>query len=104
MPPYFTLESNRACSKTSFSILQARLITLVNLRVYNGEFTERGLARVTKISQPHLHNVLKLTRKLKIELADRLMDKFGICVLDLFETAELSDEIESRKKRLSARA
>ena len=45
-----------------FEILRNRLIENIRYRIRNGELTERGLARRTGISQPHLHNLLKGVR------------------------------------------
>ena len=77
--------------KASFTVLQARLIRFVNLRIENGEFTERGLARILGISQPQVHNVLKGARKLKPEVADHIMRKLDMSLLDLLEPSELQD-------------
>jgi hypothetical protein len=88
--PYFRLESNSKHDKVTFEMLQARVISCVNIRIKNGDFTERGLARMLGISQPQIHNVLKGARKLRPELADRLLRQLEMTVLDLFETPELS--------------
>ena len=77
------MESKLNPVKPTFLALHRRLISVVNSKLRNGEFTERGLARVMNISQPHLHHVLKQTRKLQPELADKLMLKLGINILDL---------------------
>jgi hypothetical protein len=45
--------------------------------IANGRTTERGLARLANISQPHTHNLLSLQRSCGIELADRIS-----CALD----------------------
>ncbi|HZQ55599.1 MAG TPA: helix-turn-helix transcriptional regulator [Bryobacteraceae bacterium] len=82
------MESYTANGKITFGVLQARLIVFVNNRIKNGDFTERGLARILGISQPQLHNVLKGARKLNTELADRLLGKFGIDVRDLIQPPE----------------
>ena len=74
----------------TFDALQRRLIAFVNDRVRNGEFSERGLAALLGVSQPHLHNVLKGERKLHTQLADILLTKFGISVIDLLTAAEYS--------------
>jgi hypothetical protein len=50
--------------KISFEALLERLIFAVNARIKNGEYTERGLARILGISQPQMHNVLKGARTL----------------------------------------
>jgi len=53
--------------------------------VRNGEFTERGLARLTGVSQPHMHNVLKGVRFLSIKLADRILYALDIQLIDLLD-------------------
>jgi len=83
------LKSCTDCQAINFGALQARLLSLISLRLDNGEFTERGLARLIGVSQPHIHNVLKGKRKLQTELADRIMRRFNISILDLFQEAEL---------------
>lgn len=83
------MESLRAAEKINFGVLHARLITLVKRRIYNGEYTERGLARVLDVSQSQLHNVLKGARKLQNELADRIMDRLGITAIQLLKVEEL---------------
>ena len=73
-----------------------RLITFINTRIRNGDFTERGLAKILGISQPQIHNVLKGARNLRPELADRLIRKFEMSVLDLLEAGELYQQMLSR--------
>lgn len=90
---YIKLESCVDRQITTFATLQKRLLQLVNSRIDNGEFTERGLARLIGVSQPQIHNVLKGKRKLQTELADRIMKKFEIGVLDLFYEAELREQL-----------
>lgn len=82
----------------SFLSLKSRLIGLVNLRIQNGDFTQRGLARILGISQSQVHNVLKGARKLTAELADHLMLRLDISVLDLLEADELVDQAISRRR------
>jgi antitoxin component HigA of HigAB toxin-antitoxin module len=79
------LKSSRGEEPVTFAILQAVLIALLKTRINNGHFTERGLARILGISQPQLHNVMKGKRRLQTELADRILDKFGLSVLDLID-------------------
>jgi plasmid maintenance system antidote protein VapI len=67
------------------------------MRIQNGEYTERGLARLLGISQPQMHHVLKGTRRLQPEFADRLMARFGVTVLDLLQEIELTTELHSRQ-------
>jgi plasmid maintenance system antidote protein VapI len=56
-----------------FRELSARLIRYLNAMVRRGEISERGLARLTQYSQPHIHNVLNGKRAMTIELADQIM-------------------------------
>lgn len=82
------MELSSGVESLGFRALQSRLLALVNARIRNGEFSERGLALLLGISQPHLHNVLKGERKLHAPLADILLAKFGISVTDLLQPAE----------------
>lgn len=90
------MESNTGNKNATFGVLQARLIELVNSRIQNGDFTERGLARILGISQPQIHNVLKGARTFKPELADRILNKLGIDITDLLKTVELTTQISLR--------
>ncbi len=78
-----------------FGILQSRLISHINNRVRNGEISERGLARATEISQPHIHNALKGIRGLSIEMADRIMERLRISVTDLLGPGEGGPGLDS---------
>jgi hypothetical protein len=60
-----------------------RLIESARQRVRAGELSERGLARLCNMSQPHLHNVLKDIRALSPESADRLMRALNTNVPEL---------------------
>jgi hypothetical protein len=73
----------------NFALLQQRLVSLIQDRVRSGEITERGLARLTGLSQPHVHNVLKGVRRLSPETADHLLDQFRITILDLMPGEEI---------------
>ncbi len=72
-----------------FEVLQNRLIANVRIRLQNGELTERRLARLTGVSQSHMHNVLKGARLLSPGLADEILRQLRITLLDLFEPDEL---------------
>jgi hypothetical protein len=52
-------------------------------RVHSGKVTERGLARLCGLSQPHMHHVLKNMRALSTCSADRLMRALDLTVSDL---------------------
>jgi hypothetical protein len=66
-----------------FRLLQMRLVSHVRTRVRNGELSERGLARITGISQPHIHNVLKGKRLLSMDMADQILQRLRINLVDL---------------------
>jgi hypothetical protein len=66
-----------------FKELQIRLVTLLQSRLRNGELSERRMAHLTGISQPHMHNVLKGVRTLSPRAADRILRTFQLTVLDL---------------------
>lgn len=100
--PYFKLESTSPYERVTFAVLQARLIDLVNARIQNGDFTERGLARILGVSQPQVHNVLKGARKLRPEFADRLISILEITITDLLETAEMCDKLTARREASGA--
>lgn len=72
-----------------FESLQQRLIAHVHGLVQRGELTERGLARRTGISQPHLHNMLKGARVLSPPMADLILRQLHMTVLDLLEAEDL---------------
>lgn len=71
-----------------FELLQRRLIEHIRSRVRSGELTERSLARLTGVSQPHVHNVLKGSRFLSTELADQVLRQLRICLFDLLEPGD----------------
>lgn len=99
MEAYFTVESISRRSEVTFHTLRTRLVVVVNARLQNGEFTERGLAKILGISQPQIHNVLKGARKLQWELAERLMAELQIRLLDLWTDEEL--EAEERVRQMA---
>lgn len=57
----------------TFASLEIRLLRHLQDMIRKGEITERSLARITGISQPHLHNVLKGKRLLSTEKADQIL-------------------------------
>jgi transcriptional regulator with XRE-family HTH domain len=80
----------------TFRDLQLRLLEELRRRVRSGEATERGLARVCGISQPHLHNVLKGKRVLSVEKADMVLERLQIDLLQLVGTEELREQLRRR--------
>src|ERR1039458_6735478 len=65
-----------------------RLVSHVRARVRNGEISERSLARLTGISQPHIHNVLKGARLLSADMADQILRRLRIDLVDLLTADE----------------
>jgi hypothetical protein len=66
-----------------FQDLQERLIDIARMRVRGGELTERGLARLSGISQPHIHHVLHNLRLLSPAATDRLMKALDLRISDV---------------------
>jgi transcriptional regulator with XRE-family HTH domain len=64
--------------------------------VRSGAATERGLARISGISQPHLHNVLKGKRLLSMDKADELLRSLEIDILRLIHPEELRESSRRR--------
>ena len=71
----------------SFRKLQDDLLNILRDRVRNGEITERRLAKMMGISQPHMHNVLKGVRELTPELSDRILKEHRLTIRDLLGNA-----------------
>lgn len=71
--------------------LQRRFVALLRNRVRNGELTERGLARMVGVSQPHMHHVLHGKRSFSIATTDNMMRKLRVDVLDLIEPREWAE-------------
>jgi hypothetical protein len=82
----------------TFATLQRRLLLHVRGLLANGELTERGLARLIGLSQPHIHNVLKGARVLTPDVGDLLAAALGVSLLDLAGSEELGSALESRSK------
>ena len=71
-----------------FQELYQRLTLLLLARVASGELTERGIARISGVSQPHIHNVLKGKRLLSPGSADAILRELHLDVFDLIELRE----------------
>jgi len=72
-----------------FRQLQSRLVTTLRERIRSGELTERGIARVAGLSQPHVHNVVKGIRFLSMDAADAILLAVDLDTLDLLRASEL---------------
>lgn len=84
-----------------FHDLQMRVVALLLARVRSGDLTERGLARLAGVSQPHIHNVLKRKRLLSTEMSDRILRSLRMDLLDLICPEDLA-EWHRRKKHVPA--
>jgi transcriptional regulator with XRE-family HTH domain len=82
-----------------FELFKNRLLQKLRMRMRNGELTERSLARLIGVSQPHVHNVLKGARILSPEIADIILHKLRMSLLDLIEPEEFETAIAARNVR-----
>ena len=73
----------------TFHDLQERLLEDLRQRVRSGAVTERSLSRVTGVSQPHMHNVLKGIRVLSVERADEILRNLNMDLLELIDLEEV---------------
>jgi transcriptional regulator with XRE-family HTH domain len=73
----------------NFHQQQRLLIAHLRELVRSGDATERSLARLTGVSQPHMHNVLKGKRLLSLEMADQVLAQLHLDLLDFIEPGEL---------------
>jgi predicted transcriptional regulator len=74
----------------NFQELNVRLIAHLRDRISSGEISERGLARLTGVSQPHIHNVLKGKRTFSTEISDIILFFLKLDLLDLIDPEELA--------------
>lgn len=81
----------------NFSILERRLIEHLRGRIRRGEISERGLARLSGFSQPHIHNVLKGARHMTAEVADAVLARLGLEVEDLLAPEEIRRRLAQRE-------
>jgi transcriptional regulator with XRE-family HTH domain len=77
-----------------FQELERRFLEHVRDRIRSGELTERRLARMAGISQPHVHNVLKGKRVFSPRMADTLLHVLHLDLLDLIS----GEEFDARKR------
>jgi len=75
-----------------FQELERRFIENLRDRIRSGELTERRLARLAGISQPHVHNVLKGKRIFSLQTADLILNVLRLDLLDLVLPEELEDK------------
>ena len=77
-----------AAGLLTLSDLQERFVDLLRKRIRNGEFTGRGLARLVRVSQPHMHNMLRRKRRFSAEVVDDLMCRLRVDARSLMEPVE----------------
>jgi transcriptional regulator with XRE-family HTH domain len=78
-----------------FHELEQRFVENLRHRVRRGELTERRLARMTGVSQPHIHNVLNGKRTLSSDTADIILHVLQLDLLDLIQPREPGENPES---------
>jgi transcriptional regulator with XRE-family HTH domain len=83
----------------TFRDARLRLLAYVRDQVRNGELTERRLARLIGISQPHAHNVLKGVRTLSPEIFDLVLKYLHLSLLDLAPIEDLEAQLQRRRAR-----
>ena len=81
----FIVPEGHSAHFMNFAELNLKLTKYLRERIQSGEITERGLARATGISQPHIHNVLKGKRMLSGELADEVLRKLHLDLKDFLQ-------------------
>ena len=75
----------------NFQELELRFVGHLRERVRSGELTERGLARIIGVSQPHLHNVLKGKRFFSHDRADAVLQYLRLDIRDFIQPDEFDD-------------
>jgi transcriptional regulator with XRE-family HTH domain len=83
-----------------FAEFHQRFVAHLRDRVSSGDVTERGLARLTGVSQPHVHNVLHGKRLFSMETADQMLRKLHLDLLDFLDAAEF---VEGQSRRPTSR-
>ena len=71
--------------------IQERFVAVLRKRIRNGELTERSLARMVGVSQPHMHNVLHGRRSFSVETTDDIMRQLRMDIFDLIEPNEMAE-------------
>jgi transcriptional regulator with XRE-family HTH domain len=79
-----------------FEELHRRLVGYLQESVRNGGMTERRLARITGVSQPHIHHVLSGKRSFSTQTADQVLRALRNDLLDFLEPPDI-EEWKSRE-------
>jgi hypothetical protein len=99
-PEMMKMDAKISCS---FTGLHLRLLDELRHRIHNGEITERGLASLTGISQPHIHNTLKGFRKLSPEFFDLILTRLRLTLFDLLPREEIEEYLARTSPKSQAR-
>jgi transcriptional regulator with XRE-family HTH domain len=75
----------------NFEELQRRMVTYLRNAVRNGDMTERRLARISGVSQPHIHHVLQGKRQFSPMTADQVLRALGNDLLDFVEPEDFEE-------------
>jgi hypothetical protein len=78
-----------------FGELHRRLVMYLQDIVRKGTITERSLSRITGISQPHIHQVLKGKKSFSMATANQVLHALHSNLLDFLD----DEDIEQWKKR-----
>ena len=84
-----------------FSDFHNSLVNSLRDRVRNGQLTERSLAKLVGVSQPHIHNVLKGVRLLSPELGDQILRHLRLTLLDLVDRNRLETYLNHNDKSMA---
>src|SRR3954470_292565 len=93
------LLTSRSPAPLNFEQLRLRVLAAIRQKINNGALTERGLARLSRLSQPCVHNVLKGERPGSLETLDRLLKATRLDLQHL-----LQSEHESQREAFPASA
>jgi plasmid maintenance system antidote protein VapI len=74
-----------------FEELHRRLVEHLHESVRNGETTERHLARMTGVSQPHMHHVLCGKRGFSMATADQVLRSLGNDLLKFLNAEDIAE-------------
>lgn len=94
------MASSRLLPLTFDDLAQRLVRDLANL-IHSGCVTERRLAGLVGISQPHLHNVINGVRRLTPDVGDQLLDHLNWSLLDLVDSVEAKSLLDRRRALLA---
>jgi plasmid maintenance system antidote protein VapI len=74
-----------------FQELHRRLAAYLRESIHNGDMTERRLARITGVSQPHIHHVLAGKRGFSTQTADQVLRALRNDLVDFLEEPDIAE-------------